>query len=50
MPEYRGMNLIMPPSDREIRPYFEAAGEGRLVVRRCSDCGLLRYPPGAACP
>jgi uncharacterized OB-fold protein len=50
MPEYKGMNLIMPPSDREIRPYFEAAGEGRLVVRRCTDCGLLRYPPGAACP
>jgi uncharacterized OB-fold protein len=44
------MNLIMPASDREIRPYFEAAGEGRLVLRRCSECGLLRYPPGAACP
>lgn len=50
MPEYKGMNLIMPASDREIRPYFEAAGEGRLVVRRCTDCGLFRYPPGAACP
>lgn len=50
MPEYKGMNLIMPEGDAEIRPYFEAAGEGRLVVRRCIECGLLRYPPGAACP
>ena len=50
MPEYKGMNLILPASDHEIRPYFEAAAQGRLVVRRCTDCGLLRYPPGAGCP
>jgi uncharacterized protein len=50
MPEYKGMNLIMPDSDREFRPYFEAAGRGELVVRRCTACGLLRYPPGIACP
>ena len=50
MPDYRGMNLIMPASDQEIRPYFEAAAQGRLVVKRCPECGLLRYPPGAGCP
>src|SRR5436190_13892042 len=50
MPEYKGMNLIMPTSDQEIRPYFEAAAQGRLVMRRCPECGLLRYPPGAGCP
>jgi uncharacterized OB-fold protein len=50
MPEYKGMNLVMPASDTEIRPYFEAAREGRLILRRCTECGLLRYPPGAACP
>lgn len=50
MPEYKGMNLIMPPGDREIRPYFEAARQGRLMLKRCGECGLLRFPPGAACP
>jgi len=50
VPEYRGMNLIIPEQDREFRPYFEAAASGKLVVRRCSTCGLLRYPPGIACP
>jgi len=50
MPEYKGMNLIMPAGDRELRPYFEAAAAGRLVVRRCSACGMLRFPPGPACP
>jgi uncharacterized OB-fold protein len=50
MPEYKGMNLVIPESDREFRPYFEAAHEGRLSMRRCTGCGLLRYPPGPACP
>jgi uncharacterized protein len=50
MPEYKGMNLIMPPADQEIRPYFEAARRGRLVLRRCTDCHRLRFPPGSACP
>lgn len=48
--EYRGMALIVPEADTEWRGYFEAAGAGRLVVRRCGDCGRLRYPPGAGCP
>jgi uncharacterized OB-fold protein len=40
----------MPASDKEIRPYFEAAAQGKLVMRRCGECRLLRYPPGAGCP
>jgi uncharacterized OB-fold protein len=44
------MNLILPEQDQEFRPYFEAAGQGRLVLRLCTSCGLLRYPPGIACP
>lgn len=50
MPEYKGMNLIMPATDHEIRPYFEAARQGRLVLRRCAECNLYRFPPGRACP
>ncbi len=48
--EYRGMALIVPEIDSEWRGYFEAAAGGRLVMRRCDDCQLLRYPPGAGCP
>lgn len=44
------MALVVPESDSEWRGYFEAAAAGRLVVRRCGGCGLLRYPPGAGCP
>lgn len=48
--EYRGMALLVPETDSEWRGYFEAARAGRLAVRRCAECGRLRYPPGAACP
>ncbi len=48
--EYRGMALIVPETDSEWHGYFAAARQGRLVVRRCGGCGLLRYPPGAGCP
>ena len=44
------MALIVPETDSEWHGYFAAARDGRLVVRRCEGCGLLRYPPGAACP
>lgn len=51
MPEYRGMNLILSPTDSEFRPYLEEVSRRRrLVLRRCSACGLMRYPPGVACP
>jgi hypothetical protein len=48
--EYRGMNLVIPENDSEWREYFAEARKHRLVVRRCQSCGLLRYPPTAACP
>jgi uncharacterized protein len=51
MPEYRGMNLLMMPLDTEFRPYFEELSKRqKLVLRKCSSCGLMRYPPGVACP
>lgn len=30
--------------------WFDAAKEHRLVIQRCADCGVLRHPPGPACP
>jgi uncharacterized OB-fold protein len=44
------MHLILPEHDSEYREYFALAARGRFVMRRCADCRLLRYPPGAACP
>ncbi|MXZ52676.1 MAG: hypothetical protein F4Z34_05775 [Acidimicrobiaceae bacterium] len=30
-------------------PYWRAAGDRRLLVQRCRDCGTHRHPPTAAC-
>ena len=48
--EYRGQRLDIPENDSEYRGYFEAAGEHRLVVKKCGACGLLRGEPGPGCP
>lgn len=31
-------------------PYWEGAREGRLMVQRCTSCGLLWHPPEHICP
>ena len=48
--EYRGININISDNDSEYRGYFEAAAEHRLVVKKCSSCGLLRGEPGPGCP
>ena len=48
--EYRGMNLIIPENDTEFLGYFEHTRQNELVVKQCSACQLLRWPPGSACP
>ncbi len=44
------MSLVIPDNDSEWKEYFAAAREHRLVVRECTACHLLRYPPSHACP
>ena len=48
--EYRGISVNIPDNDSEYKGYFEAAAEHRLVVKKCSSCGLLRGEPGPGCP
>ena len=48
--QYRGMTLLVPDDDGEWTEYLAHARAHRLVVRQCSACGLMRYPPSHACP
>jgi len=48
--QYRGMTLIVPDNDSEWKEFYEHARSHRLVVRKCTACGLVRYPPTHACP
>jgi uncharacterized OB-fold protein len=37
------------PHDRDTGGLFEAAAEGRLVIRACKACGSALHPPVAYC-
>ena len=39
----------IPEITEELRPFFAAAREGRLVVQRCIGCGRRRFPPRDIC-
>ena len=39
----------VPEVTTELRPFFTAAREGRLVVQRCRKCGHRRFPPREIC-
>lgn len=39
-----------PPLTPESAPFFEAAREGRFLIRRCGGCGKTHWYPRAVCP
>ncbi|MEV6313694.1 Zn-ribbon domain-containing OB-fold protein [Streptomyces sp. NPDC051776] len=40
----------LPEADAFTRPYWDAAAEGRLLIRRCADCGVAHHYPREFCP
>ncbi|MFJ6697246.1 Zn-ribbon domain-containing OB-fold protein [Streptomyces sp. NPDC091272] len=43
-------NAAVPDADAFTRPYWAAAAEGRLLIRRCADCGRAHHYPREFCP
>ena len=39
-----------PPLTPESQPFYEAAREGRFLIRRCGGCGRTHWYPRAICP
>ena len=39
-----------PVPNPETKPFWEAAAEGRLLLKRCQSCGEVHYYPRAYCP
>jgi hypothetical protein len=37
-------------SNAENQPFFDAAREGKLMLKRCHACGEVHYYPRAICP
>lgn len=41
--------VLAPTPNPETAPFWQAASEGRLALRHCSDCGRYHYYPRALC-
>ncbi|MHB1122578.1 MAG: Zn-ribbon domain-containing OB-fold protein [Ramlibacter sp.] len=39
-----------PLMNPEAQPWFDAAGDGRLLYRHCNACNLPHHPPRSVCP
>ena len=45
----QGTQKPVPAVTAELRPFFEAARAGKLVVQRCAGCDRRRFPPRDIC-
>jgi hypothetical protein len=39
-----------PEANPETKPFWEAAAEGRLIIKKCVTCGQVHFYPRAICP
>jgi len=44
------MRFDLPAPDLETMPFWDAAKEGRLLVKHCNACGENHYYPRPFCP
>lgn len=42
--------LPQPTPNADSKPYWDAARERRLVIRRCRSCGAFHFMPRHLCP
>lgn len=42
--------VIRPMIGQDSQFFWDGTSEGELRVQRCNACGVLRFPPGPACP
>jgi uncharacterized OB-fold protein len=39
-----------PEANPETTPFWDAAAEGRLLIKKCVTCGQVHFYPRAICP
>jgi uncharacterized OB-fold protein len=45
-----GLRFDLPTPDQDTQPYWDAAREGRLLIKRCASCGRAHFYPRPFCP
>ena len=48
--DYLGMQLELDAREVENATYFKYCATHDFHLQACEACGLIRYPPGTACP
>ena len=44
------MRFDLPAPEAETQPFWDAARERRLLIKRCADCGEAHFYPRPFCP
>jgi uncharacterized protein len=44
------MRYDLPTPEGDTQPFWDAAAGGRLLLRRCDDCGTTHFYPRPFCP
>ena len=44
------MRFDLPTPDESTQPFWDGTREGRLLIRRCRDCGKAHFYPRPFCP
>ena len=47
---YRDRKISPPPVNPGDERFFDAAAQGKLLIKRCADCGEFHYYPRPLCP
>jgi len=47
---HQDRKIPAPAVNAEVKPFFDAAAAGRLVLKKCADCGQYHHYPRAICP
>ena len=47
---YQERKIRDPSMNPGDEAYFQAAGEGKLMLKKCKDCGKVHHYPRAICP
>lgn len=42
--------IPVPEINEESQPYWDATAEGKLLIKKCADCGEFHFYPRTICP
>ncbi|WP_165452491.1 Zn-ribbon domain-containing OB-fold protein [Paenibacillus thalictri] len=47
---YQPRTMTIPEIQPELKAYWDAAAEDKLLIKQCDDCGQYHYYPRLLCP